>query len=237
MINYILEPNELTREPNKYRAQVVNSRSYSFDDIAEHLLEHHTGVSSAVIYGVWEGIKGAVKEYIASGAAVNTELFRAHASIQGVFDGIDDRFDKSRHKIRLNLRPGQLLTDAQDGLKVKKTNSADKIYIKSVIDIKTGSVNQNLTPGKNIRIIGKRLKIEGDNPTCGLYFIPEKNTFSPIMVDASEFVVNNPSEIIAVIPKLGKGVWNLRLVTQYCRSNRSLKEPQNVIFGKRLVVA
>ena len=39
MIEYVLKPNELmTGEPNKYLAQIVNSRSYTFDDIANRLI-------------------------------------------------------------------------------------------------------------------------------------------------------------------------------------------------------
>ena len=54
MIDYVLEPNELTGEPQKYRARVINSRSYTFEDIAKHLLKHNTGLSPAAIYGLNE---------------------------------------------------------------------------------------------------------------------------------------------------------------------------------------
>jgi hypothetical protein len=35
MIDFVLDPNELTGEPKKFKAQVVNSRSYTFEDIAK----------------------------------------------------------------------------------------------------------------------------------------------------------------------------------------------------------
>ena len=237
MIHYVLETNELTGEPKKYRAQVVNSRSYNFDDIAEHLLQHNTGLSGAVIRGVWEGIKGAVEEYIADGGSVKTELFHIHPSIQGVFESKDDSYDSSRHSIRLYLRPGSLLRTVPGRLKAKKTNSGAKSYISSVTDISTNSVNDSLTPGKSIRISGCRLKIWGEDPSCGIYFVPEKNTISTVKVDLSELVVNKPSQIITVVPKLSKGRWNLRLVTQFSRGKFSLKSPQSVTFEKVLTIA
>jgi hypothetical protein len=43
----------------------------------------------------------------------------------------------------------------------------------SVVDVKSGLVNKSLTPGKNIRIIGHKLKIDGPDPSNGIYFIPE----------------------------------------------------------------
>ena len=237
MIEYALAPNELTGEPKKYRAQVLNSRSYTFDDIAKHLLKHNIGLSSSVIYGLWEGIKSAVEEYTSEGGVINTELFQTSISIKGTFNGMDDGFDPSRHKIRLNLRPGSLLLSVPGKLKVKKQNPSVKAFINSVTDIKTGSVNSSLTPGKNVRIIGQRLKIAGDDPSCGLYFVSDKPQDAPIKVDTSEYVVNNPSELVAVIPSLKKGNWKLRLVTQYSTGPKHLKTPQSVTFEKALTVA
>ena len=237
MIDYVLEPNELTGEPKKYRAQIVNSRSYTFADIANHLIRHNTGLSSSVIYGLWEGIKGAVEEFISEGGSINTELFNARASIKGVFNGIDDGFDESRHEIRLNLRIGSLLKDVPKKLKVKKVSSPVKSYILSVLDIKTGSINESLTPGKNVRIIGQKIKIDGSDPSCGLFFVPEKKTEQSVKIDLSDIAVNKPSEIIAVVPKLNKGIWNVHLVTQYSTGKKFRKTPQSVTFEKKLTVA
>ena len=237
MINYSLLSNELTEAPNKYTAQVVNSRSYTFEDIAEHLLRHNTGLSGAVIRGVWEGIKSAVEEYLADGSSVKTELFHIHPSIQGVFDGKEDGFDPGRHKVRLKLRPGSFLREVPKKLRVKKQNSVIKSYVECVTDIKSGSENDSLTPGKNIRITGHRLKIHGDDKSCGIYFIPEKSTVAPVKVEASDVAMNKPSQIIAVIPKLNKGKWYLRLVTQYSTGKRFLKRPPIIGYDKSFTVA
>jgi hypothetical protein len=86
----------------------------------------NTGLSGAVIHGVWEGIKNAVDEYIADGESINTELFQIHASIKGVFNGKDDSFDRSRHQIRLCMRPGLLLSNSTAYLKVRKRNIGDR---------------------------------------------------------------------------------------------------------------
>ena len=237
MIEYVLEANKLTGEPKKYRAQVTNSKSCTFEDIAKHLIKHNVGLSPTAIYGLWEGIKSAVEEFISDGNSINTELFHAHISVKGVFNGLDDGFDGTRHKIRLNLSPGSLLSAIPGTLKVKKVNSAVKSVIRSVTDIKTGSVNSCLTPGKNVRIKGYRIKINGNDPSCGLYFVPAKGSDDPVKVEPSEFVVNNPSEIIAVIPKLCKGAWNLRLVSQYSHGTSYSKTPHSLTFEEALYVA
>jgi hypothetical protein len=58
-----------------------------------------------------------------------------------------------------------------------------------------------------------------------------------VKVDSSEYVVNNPSELIIVIPDLKKGSWRLRLVTQYSTGQKCLKTPQSILFDKVLTVA
>jgi len=237
MIEYELVTNELTGEPKKYKAQVVNSRSYTFDDIAKRLIKHNVGLSPAAIYGLWESIKEAVVELISDGKVINTELFHANISIKGVFDGMEDGFNRNRHEIRLNLWPGSILRDIPKTLKVKKLNCGAKSMILSVTDIKTGSVNSILTPGKDVRIIGQRIKVNGDNQACGLYFSPAKNPEKAVKIDASELVVNNPSEIIAVIPNLGKEIWNLMLITQYSPGHGCLKTPRSIIFDKDFIIA
>ena len=237
MIDYILEKNELTGTGQKYRAQVCNSRSYSFRDIANKLLQHNTGLSPAMIYGVWEGIKGAVEEYLGEGGSINTELFQLHPSIQGVFEGPEDAFDRGRHTIRFRLKPGKLLGDITGKLGVRKQNPVNKSLILNVTDLKSGAVNTSITAGRSIRISGQKLKIKGDDPSCGLYFVPEKGSGTPVKVESSEVTVNKPTQIIAVVPKLGKGNWKLRLVTQYTTGKRFLRKARSVNFDKSLVVA
>ena len=236
MTKYILKQNELTGDGKKYIAQVVDSRSYTFDDIAKHLIRHNTGLSSSAIYGLWQGIKDAVEEFIADGGSINTELFRVSTSIKGVFDGMDDIYDSSKHKIRLNLCPGSLLKDIPKKIKTRKINADEKTRILSVTDIISGSVNENLTHGKHVQILGQRVKIDGDDPSNGLYFISSKTSTQPVKIEFDDVIVNKPSQVIAVIPKLAKGTWNLKLVTQYCKGKKRLKAPHSIIYNKSLNV-
>ncbi|MDR1175658.1 MAG: DUF4469 domain-containing protein, partial [Treponema sp.] len=46
--------------------------------------------------------------------------------------------------------------------------------ITSVTDLKTGSINGTLTPGRDLKLSGAKLKIAGDKDKSetGLYFVP-----------------------------------------------------------------
>lgn len=236
MIDYYLKPYVFTGNRNTYSAQIVNSRSYTFDDIAKYLLRHNTGLSGAVIYGLWEGIKGAVEEFVSDGGSVNTELFNIQTSIRGIFSGEDDGFDGRRHKIRLNMQPGLVLRDVPGRIKVRKLVSRSMAMIMSVTDMKSGSTDSVLSPGGNIRILGQKLKIIGDSPACGLCFVPDDASATPVMVPRPGIIVNSPSEIIAAVPALERGIWSVRIVTQFCKGNRSLKTPRSIGFEGKLRV-
>lgn len=55
------------------------------------------------------------------------------------------------------------------------------------------------------------------------------------MVEASDLVTNNPSELLIIIPTLVAGTYNLEVVTQYAGS-QLLKEPRTAKLDKILTV-
>jgi hypothetical protein len=55
------------------------------------------------------------------------------------------------------------------------------------------------------------------------------------VVDVSDIVTNNPSELIVVIPDLSSGTYLLEVTTQYAVGSL-LKEPRIAMFDKTLTV-
>ncbi|MFC3159200.1 DUF4469 domain-containing protein [Chryseobacterium arachidis] len=107
--------------------------------------------------------------------------------------------------------------------------------ILQVADVKSGTVNDILTPGRNLKISGSRLKISGDSPANGIYFI-ETATQERIPVDSGDIVTNNPSELIIVIPDLPAGNYTVEVTTQFSGSSVHLKESRTAFFDKQLTV-
>jgi hypothetical protein len=152
-----------------------------------------------------------------------------------VFHSPEDAVDGVHQRVRINLHPGTVLRDAAAQVKTKKLAAvASGTIITSVTDVKSGSVNGTLTPGRNIKITGTKLKIDGTDPSLGLFFVPDAGG-NPIQVDPSDMVVNHPSELIAVIPALAGGVYRVRIITQYSGSNL-LKKPHVATFDAPLTV-
>ena len=237
MVNYFLRKNGISRDKKKFTAQIFNSRSYTFDDIANYLIEMNAGLSSSMIYGMWEGMKNAVSHFLKEGGSINTELFNVHPSIKGVFEDMNDEFNSSRHQFKLNLQPGILLKSIPGSLKGRKRLPGSACVIISVTDIKSGKMDELLSPGANMRIIGKNLRIEGSDPLCGLYFVPVDSAQKPVKVEMLELATNKPSEIVTVIPQLKKGRWNLHMISQYSRGKILRKVPYKISFDKEFKVS
>jgi hypothetical protein len=237
MLDYALEANELTAAPDDFRAQVTNVRSYTQEDIIDRLMQIGAGLTRSDVAAVLEAEKQVVYEIIADGGAVNTELFNAFPSIHGVFSSLDDTVNGTDRRVKINLHAGIVLRNAVKQVKTRRlTAIVTGTIITAVTDIKTGSVNNLLTPGRDIKIVGSKVKIAGDDPAVGLYFVRESDG-AALPVDLSDLVVNHPGELIAVIPALAQGSYKVRLVTQFTTSgSRLLKTPHDVTFDKPLTV-
>ena len=236
MLEYTLEDNELTEKQGDLRAQVVNVTSYTQNDIVDRIMKIGAGLTRSDISSVVEAEKQVITDIIAEGGAVNTELFHAFPSIAGVFDTPDEAFDYGKHKIKINLHPGIVLRSAVSRIKPKRVAAVlTGTVITSVTALKTGSVNGSLTPGRDLKLSGSKLKLAGNQAEVGLYFVPAGGG-AELKVDPSDIVVNNPSEVIAVIPPLAAGTYRVRLVTQYT-SGTLLKTPRTYTFDKDLTVS
>ncbi|MDR1024978.1 MAG: hypothetical protein LBL56_04565, partial [Treponema sp.] len=106
MLEYTLEPNELTENPNDYRAQVINVSSSTQEDIINRIMEIGAGLTRSDVVSVFEAEKQVLARIIADGGAINTELFNAFPSISGVFDSPDEPFDPTKHKVHIKLQGG-----------------------------------------------------------------------------------------------------------------------------------
>jgi hypothetical protein len=236
MLEYTLEDNELTDKAGDLRAQVVNVSSQTQNDIVDRIMKIGAGLTRSDVVSVIEAEKQVITGIIADGGAVNTELFNAFPSISGVFDTPDEAFDHGKHKVRINLHPGVVLRSAVSQVKPKRVAAVlTGTVITSVTDLKTGSINGTLTPGRDVKLSGAKLKVAGDKPEVGLYFVPAGGG-AEVKVDPSDIVVNNPAEVIAVIPPLAAGTYRIRLITQYT-SGKYLKTPHTFTFDKDLTVS
>ncbi|SEM53899.1 protein of unknown function [Chryseobacterium taichungense] len=96
--------------------------------------------------------------------------------------------------------------------------------ILQVTDVKSDFVNDLLTSGRNLEIAGSTMKVTGEDPSVGVFFVNAAMQ-ARIKLEASDIVTNNPSEVMVVIPELAAGTYEIKVVTQYA-GIIILKEPR-----------
>jgi hypothetical protein len=234
MLHFNLVENLLTPAPDDYMAQVTQVRVYTIEEIVDRMLKRGTLVTKPDSLAVLELYHNEIGEIIEEGDGVNTPVFHAFPSMPGVYSGAADSFDSARHKIRINLNPGTLLRDAVKKIKTEKVHIDDPVpYVVEVKDIVSGSVNETLTPGGVIQVLGSRLKFLADKPENGLFLLADDNT--DIRCDI--IVENKPGRIIAMLPAtLAPGNYRLEVRTTYTNNKREGKQLKVGRFIKILTV-
>jgi hypothetical protein len=135
-----------------------------------------------------------------------------------------------------DFKQGALLRKELGNVAVTITGVADtSAFIAQATNVKTGSINDLLTVGRNLRISGSKIKIAGDNPANGVWFV-NQDTQERTRVDDTDVATNNPAELMIIIPELTAGTYTLEVTTQYSGSN-ILKEPRTAVFNRMLTVS
>lgn len=236
-IKAYLYDNLLTPDPNDFTARVSSERSLSVADIC-HSAATRGGadVSDAAMSHAVELFLKEMAYRLCDGFAVNTGYFTAVPVVRGVFLNPNETFDPQRHTLQFQFTQGELMRREIEDVEVKIMGVAETgLYIGQVEDMKSRTVNEVLTPGFNLRVTGTKLRVVGDKPGVGIFF-RETVTNTATKVDEGDIVVNNPSELMIIIPALPAGTYQLEVTTQYSMGKQWLKEPRTSVFEKTLTV-
>lgn len=232
MLKYSLTENLLTERPDDYSAQTHSIASLDKEAIINRMLSRGTLLTRTDIVAVLNNLEETIVDALLEGNNINLPLFNTSFSISGVFEGPLDSFDGNRHKLNVNLTKGTLLRTVEKEIKFEKTNAiTPQPQIQEIKDSVSGAVNERLTAGGVVEIRGYNIKITGNQPDCGLWFIPDSGE----AVKATVLIENKPSTLIAMIPALAQGAYRIRVVTQFS-GGKELKDPKSVIYNKPLTV-
>jgi ethanolamine utilization microcompartment shell protein EutS len=235
-IKAYLYENLLTDDPNDYLARVARERSLNVSEICKAAVSR--GGAATTAEAMEHNVNLFLKEMgyqLCDGYSVNTGYFTATTLIKGVFNSPDEAFSADKHTVVFQFNQGELLRKELANVTVDILGVADSnISITQVTDVKSGSVNDLLTPGRNLKISGYKLKVVGDNLAIGIFFA-NQSTGVRTQVNAVDIVTNNPSELVILIPALVAGSYKLGIVSQYSGAIL-LKEPRTAIFDKVLTV-
>ena len=156
-----------------------------------------------------------------------------HTRISGTYHGPNDSI--GAENLHVSFRTLGRLKELL--LKVKIENeglAGGGAYIDEIIDVHTESFNKVLTPGNMVHIQGNKIKVEGEDAVCGVWFINQagqsRNKIS------ERLGINRNTELFGLIPALAAGTYKLEVVTQFT-GNTPLKEPGIIKAGPVLTVS
>ena len=235
-VKAFLYENILTDDPNDFAARVSSERTLGIDDICRSAVTRGgADISAASMNHAVTLFMKEMAYLMCDGYSVNTGYFTAGTQIKGVFNSPKEAFDTNKHGVYFSFNQGDLLRKELSNIEVSILGVAESgCEIAQVTDVKSGSVNDIITPNRNLKIKGSKIKLAGEDREIGVWFI-NQSTQAATRVDASDIVSNNPSELIIVVPELVAGTYQLEVRTQFSGSN-ILKEVRTATFNKTLTV-
>ena len=231
-----LYENYLTENPNDLTAKVISSKTVNIPEICRSAVNR--AKAPTTVEAMEHNVVMFFKEMgflMMDGYSVNTGYFTASATVRGVFANRNEAFNPQKHSILFRFNQGDILRKEIPNIKVQVMGLGETgIIISHVVDSKTGSVNDLLTPNGTLKIKGGKLKLVGDNPQVGVSFTGEAG--NEYRVEECDVIVNNPSELIVQIPALAAGKYQMTVCTQFCGKSTPLKEPRVAVYEKILTV-
>ncbi|MDR1222626.1 MAG: DUF4469 domain-containing protein [Tannerella sp.] len=228
--------NLLTPDPDDYLIRANSERTLNVPNICESAVSRGgADIPAPVMEHAVNLFLDEMGYQLCDGFSINTGWFTAGPHVRGVANSPKEQYNSEKHTLLFEFHQGATLRKELENVTVEILGVADvDAVITQVTDMKTASINDLLTPNRNLKITGYKIKIAGDHAANGVWFV-NQSTGERIGMDDSDVVINKPSELIIVIPPLTKGTYLLEVTTQYAISSL-LKEPRTATFDKTLTV-
>lgn len=202
---YKLHTNPLTDSENQYRAIVDFDKTLGREQLIDKMELRGSTITRADIVAVLDELDRAVIDALLDGKQINTGLILFTASIKGVFIGVDDVFNATRHTLELRVRPTvQFKKKIKAGAQFKKMPSIEPTpVVKSYHNLYNLGADTVLSPAHTAQLKGRNLLFKRSDPQQGVFLTPQK-TGVPLVDDTpirvEEVSRLTPGEIIFRVP-------------------------------------
>ena len=236
-IKALLYPNLLNNNNGTFKAQVISSKAQGIKDICiSHCSRSGVGIhADAMEYHVRLFLEEMI-DLLDEGFAINTGYFVAAPTIRGSFNNKYDQFDAERHSVTYKFCQGTLLRKRAVNVEAEILHGTSANFgFMRVRDIYSSSLNDVITPGKNLKIEGQKVKLTGTHPNVGVYFISE-TTGQRTKVPPINMIINQNKNLLILTPHLQPDSYRLEHITQYAGKGTPLNEPRSTTLAHILRV-
>jgi hypothetical protein len=209
-INYVLHPNPITPDPYDCRAVVVNKTVSTVKDIVKQITGEGSILKETECNAVIEAFLKRIGINLAEGISFQSEYFSVGIGISGVFINDKDKFDATRHFIYPNLNPGKPWKESLAEAKLERvTTEENKPRPDSIVDMKSKTNDQTLSPGGMAELQGQMLKIDETSPDEGIFIVSENGGGE---TKVSYLYMNYPKSLQFEIPEsLTTGTYKIQV--------------------------
>ena len=229
ILNTDLYDNLLTERKGDYTAKPRITGTLYNTDIAARIVAARTEYQHGTILNILDMADSHKVQAIAEGKSVVDGVGQYLVNVQGAFEGEKAQFEPGKHALGITYTMGKLLRET---LKLVKVAAVGPV-INTVTDSTSKAINGQLSSGGALVLGGVNLKIQGDDPSIGVYLTPTTEGAAPMK--APVVIANSPSQVIVQMPTLADGQYTVSLTTQYSGS-RNVKEPRTYTFPIILIV-
>lgn len=235
ILNTDLYDNLLTERKGDYTAKPRITGTLYNTDIAARIVAARTEYQHGTILNILDMADSHKVQAIAEGKSVVDGVGQYLVNVQGAFEGEKAQFEPGKHALGITYTMGKLLRETLKLVKVVANGvAAVGPVINTVTDSTSKAINGQLSSGGALVLGGVNLKLQGDDPSIGVYLTPTTEGAAPMK--APVVIANSPSQVIVQMPTLADGQYTVSLTTQYSAGSRNIKEPRTYTFPILLTV-
>jgi hypothetical protein len=173
----------------------------------------------------------AMVSLLRDGYGINIgDILEAVLHVSGWFENEYAQADKEKNRVSVRVRTLPGARKVTEGIRVVNRGRAPvQAYVAELIDTDSSTVNELVTKDGIFTILGRYLKIVGDDPKAGVFFVSPGSPDVAVKV-TGKLAVNDPSKIMGKAPELLPDKdWYIEIRTYYSgTTGRPLKELRKI---------
>jgi len=224
-----LRRNNLPGAVGAFLARTVSEALLSIEEICASL-KNRGGFT-----GNYDDLVSFVKQFLeevvyllCNGFAVNMGYFSIHPVVGGYFDTAHGDIEPKEHPITFRFHARKPLRKLSKYIDVEIIKATAGGVIDSFFDVDSEAANKTITPGGLFIVSGDKIKVTGNHPDVGVYFVSRSDPSLRYKVTGA-LPGNTRSKIIGVVPPLSAGEYVIEVKTQFTPGGINLNEPRTVV--------
>jgi len=218
-----LYPNYLPRGEGTFIARTDSEATINLDQICAATCKrggYNGGFDTLLTAG--KALIEEITYQLMDGFTPNLGAFSLYPNIGGTFKTEHETPDHKNHPLTLRIRVHSGFAKLLEGVHVEVEGFADSSgCIDLYHDEELGDEHHMFVPGHMFILYGQKIKIDGQDVSVGVYFVPVDNPGAAVKV--TRIVENNPSKIVGIAPQTGYQRNRIEVRTQFTTGNNTLK--------------